>query len=89
MRTKASCFQELHVLLPQCCIVASSLAIWCAMQILSLAGIVSCLDFSPNDPNTLAAGSYSSSAAVYDVATGTAAFILSGHKGGVTQVLYC
>ena len=52
----------------------------------TLAGIISCMDFSPDDPNMMAAGSYSSVAAVYDVASGTAAFILSGHKGGLTQV---
>lgn len=34
----------------------------------------------------MAAGSYSSVAAVYDAASGSAAFILSGHKGGLTQV---
>lgn len=51
-----------------------------------LAGIVSCLEFSPDDSNTLAAGSYAGSAAVYDAASGTAAYILSGHKGGITQV---
>jgi len=34
----------------------------------------------------VAAGSYSSVAAVYDAASGSAAFILSGHKGGLTQV---
>ena len=61
---------------------------WLSRSALS-AGIVSCLDFNPNDPNMLAAGSYSSSAAVYDVATGTAAYILSGHKGGITQVKAC
>lgn len=49
-------------------------------------GIISCLDFSPEDPNLVAAGSYSSIAAVYDAASGSAAYILSGHKGGLTQV---
>ena len=49
-------------------------------------GIISCMDFSPDDPNMVAAGSYSSIAAVYDIASGSAAFILSGHKGGLTQV---
>ncbi|KAL3137114.1 hypothetical protein ABBQ32_006692 [Trebouxia sp. C0010 RCD-2024] len=48
-------------------------------------GIISCMDFSPDDPNMMAAGSYSSVAAVYDVASGSAAFILSGHTGGLTQ----
>lgn len=49
-------------------------------------GMISCIDFNPDDPNMMAAGSYSSVAAVYDVASGSAAFILSGHKGGITQV---
>ena len=52
----------------------------------TLAGIISCMDFSPDDPNMTAAGSYSSVAAVYDLASGSAALILSGHKGGLTQV---
>lgn len=52
----------------------------------TLAGIISCMDFSPDDPNMMAAGSYSSVAAVYDVASGSAALVLSGHKGGLTQV---
>ncbi|DBB13553.1 TPA: hypothetical protein ACH3X3_000587 [Trebouxia sp. C0006] len=51
-------------------------------------GIISCLDFSPDDPNLMAAGSYSSVAAVYDATSGSAAFILSGHKGGLTQVKF-
>lgn len=51
-----------------------------------LAGIISCMDFSPDDPNMMAAGSYSSVAAVYDVASGSPALILSGHRGGLTQV---
>lgn len=51
-----------------------------------LAGIISCMDFSPDDPNMMAAGSYSSVAAVYDVASGSPALVLSGHKGGLTQV---
>lgn len=51
-------------------------------------GIISCLDFSPDDPNLVAAGSYSSVAAVYDAASGSAAYILSGHKGGLTQVKF-
>ena len=44
------------------------------------------MDFSPDDPNMMAAGSYSSVAAVYDLASGSAALVLSGHKGGLTQV---
>lgn len=51
-------------------------------------GIISCFDFSPQDPTLLAAGSYSSVAAVYDTTSGSAAFILSGHAGGITQVKF-
>ena len=64
-------------------------AIKCKGCILS-AGMISCFDFSPDDSNMVAAGSYSSIAAVYDVTSGTPAYILSGHKGGITQVRkYC
>lgn len=52
----------------------------------TLAGIISCMDFSPDDSNMMAAGSYSSVAAVYDMASGSPALVLSGHKGGLTQV---
>lgn len=51
-------------------------------------GMISCFDFSPDDSNLVAAGSYSSIAAVYDVTSGTPAYILSGHKGGITQVKF-
>ena len=53
----------------------------------AFTGIISCLDFSPDDSNLVATGSYSSVAAVYDAASGSPAYILSGHKGGLTQVL--
>ena len=50
------------------------------------AGLVSCLAFTPEHGGLAAAGAYSGCAALFDEGTQEMLFVLSGHKGGITQV---
>lgn len=52
-----------------------------------LAGIISCLAFSPNSEGLLAAGSYNRTTALYSEHNAELLFVLHGQEGGVTQVL--
>ncbi|MEW5303339.1 MAG: hypothetical protein WDW36_006041 [Sanguina aurantia] len=50
-------------------------------------GIISCMDFSP-DGNTFAAGSYGKVVGLYDSRSHDLTLTLSGHTGGLTQVMF-
>ncbi|GAX77396.1 hypothetical protein CEUSTIGMA_g4842.t1 [Chlamydomonas eustigma] len=54
----------------------------------NLPGMISCMAFSPGSGEMLAAGSYSGSIALYDTRTWEMLYVLSGHKGGLTQVQF-
>ncbi|WIA17918.1 hypothetical protein OEZ85_009412 [Tetradesmus obliquus] len=54
----------------------------------SMAGIISCLCFSPVSNDLLAAGSYSRCIGLFDGRTYEQLLLLEGHKGGVTQVSF-
>lgn len=49
--------------------------------------MISCLTYSPLG-DMVAAGSYSSSIAIYDPRTWEMLFLLQGHKGGLTQLMF-
>ena len=52
-----------------------------------LPGMISCIAYSPLG-DMVAAGSYSSSIAIYDPRTWEMLFLLQGHKGGLTQLIF-
>ena len=53
-----------------------------------MAGIISCLAFSPGSEGLLAAGSYNKTTALYSEHNAELLFVLHGQEGGVTQVRY-
>ncbi|KAG2497820.1 hypothetical protein HYH03_004090 [Edaphochlamys debaryana] len=53
----------------------------------SISGIVSCLAFSPTG-DVFAAGTYTGGLGVFDALTSELVLLLSGNKGGLTQVMF-
>ncbi|KAK9818157.1 hypothetical protein WJX72_007963 [[Myrmecia] bisecta] len=51
-------------------------------------GIISCLCFNPDRSGLFATGSYAGSAALFDEHTGEMLYVLQGHTGGITQVMF-
>lgn len=58
---------------------------WTAPK-LSLKGLISCIDFNPQNSKMVACGSYSRDIGLFEAETMEPTTILSGHKGGITQV---